>query len=304
MKRIMAAFLATVMALTGLTGCNKQNPQPEVPETPVLPGTLIGVAYATGSGMMAHSEFHIRLNRQEVEYTEFWPEDQYVENIKAVEHIPITEQQWADVETVILDLYQDGMLEAYQPKPEPENSFLDMFVSDGGDYTNLSLVWQTEDGSVEQGYYWPNDRRVITLTDLLRELADPQGREINWYESPRLKEIYFTRDHRVNTKRDYSFQLHYADYDETDPHWELIYYLGKHGAVDNGYIRLTEADWDSFVAFSQELQLEYFPEQTKSDDGFKCHLLYTNDHYKNVVLNKETEELLKTYFMKLVQQNQ
>ena len=70
MKQIMAAFLATVMALTGLTGCSKQNPQPEVPETPVLPGTLIGVAYATGSGMMAHSEFQIRLNRQEIEYTE------------------------------------------------------------------------------------------------------------------------------------------------------------------------------------------------------------------------------------------
>ena len=75
MKRTMAAILAMVMALTGLTACKKQNPQPEVPETPVLPGTLIGVSYATGSGMMARSEFHIRLNQQEVEYTEFWPED-------------------------------------------------------------------------------------------------------------------------------------------------------------------------------------------------------------------------------------
>ena len=299
----MASILATVMALTGLTGCKKQEPQPVIPETPELPGTLVGVNYATGGGMMAHSEFHIILKRQEVEYTEFWPED-YVEDINVREHVPITQQQWADVETVILDLYLGGKLEAYQPKPEPENSFLDILVLDGGDYTNLSLIWETADGTKEIGYYWPNDRRVLTLTDLLRELADPQGREIIWYESPRLKEIYFTRDHRVNTKRDYSFQLHYAEYDETDPHLELIYYLGKHGAVDNGYIRLTEADWNSFVAFSQELQLEYFPQQTKSEDDFKCHLLYTNDHYKNVVLNKETEELLKTYFMKLVQQNQ
>ena len=304
MKRIMAAFLATVMALTGLTGCNKQNPQPEVPETPVLPGTLIGVAYATGSGMMAHSEFHIRLNRQEVEYTEFWPEDQYVEDIKAGEHIPITEQQWADVETVILGLYQDGMLEAYHPKPEPESNPMDAFILDGGDYTNLSLVWQTEDGSVEQGYYWPNDRRVITLTDLLRELADPQGREITWYEAPQLDEIYFTRDHRVNTKRDYSFQLHYTDYDETDPHWELIYYLGKHGEVDNGYLRLTEADWEDFVAFAEELKLEYFPTETKSNDRFRCTLYYTDDKSKSISLNKETEELLKTHFMNLVQQPQ
>ena len=302
MKRIMAAFLATVMALTGLTGCKKQEPQPVIPETPELPGTLVGVNYATGGGMMAHSEFHIILKRQEVEYTEFWPED-YADEMTVLEPVPITQQQWADVETVLLDLYLDGKLEAYHPKPEPENSFLDIFVLDGGDYTNLSLIWETADGTKEIGYYWPGDRRVLTLTDLLQELADPQGREITWYEAPRLKEIYFTRDHRVNTKRDYSFQLHYAEYDETDPHWELIYYLGKHGAVDNGYIRLTEADWNSFVAFSQELQLEYFPEQTKSDDYFKCHLLYTDDHYKNVVLNKETEELLKTYFMQLVEQN-
>ena len=300
----MAIFLATVMALTGLTGCNKQNPQPKVPETPVPPGTLIGVAYATGGGMEAHSEFHIRLNRQEVEYTEFWPEDQYVEHIKTGEHIPITEQQWADVETVILDLYRDGMLEAYHPKPEPESNPMDAFILDGGDYTNLSLVWQTEDGSVEQDYYSPNDRRFITLTDLLRELADPQGREITWYEAPQLDEIYFTRDHRVNTKRDYSFQLHYTDYDETDPHWELIYYLGKHGEEGNGYLRLTEADWEDFVAFAEEMQLEYFPKETKSNDRFRCTLYYTDDKSKSISLNKETEELLKTYFMDLVQQPQ
>ena len=303
MKRIMAAILATVMALTGLTGCKKQEPQPVIPETPELPGTLVGVNYATGGGMMAHSEFHIILNRQEVEYTEFWPED-YVEDINVREHVPITQQQWTDVETVILDLYQDGKLEAYQPKPKPENNPMDAFILDGGDYTNLSLIWETADGTEEIGYYWPNDRRVLTLTGLLQELADPQGREITWYESPRLDEIYFTRDHRVNTKRDYSFQLHYTDYDETDPHWELIYYLGKHGEVDNGYLRLTEADWEDFVAFAEELKLEYFPTETKSNDRFRCTLYYTDDKSKSISLNKETEELLKTYFMNLVQQHQ
>ena len=175
-KRMIAMVLAAVMALMGLAGCGKTEPQPTIPETPELPGTLVGVNYATGSGMMAHSEFHIRLNRQEVEYTEFWPEDQYVENIKAGEHIPITEQQWADVETVILDLYQDGMLEAYRPKPEPESNSMDAFILDGGDYTNLSLVWETADGTEEIGYHWPGDRRVLTLIGLLQELADPQGR--------------------------------------------------------------------------------------------------------------------------------
>ena len=302
MKRIMAAFLATVMALTGLTGCGKTEPQPEMPPVYELPGTLVGVNYATGSGMMAHSEFLIRLNRQEVEYTEFWPEDEYVDEIIVQKHIPITTQQWADVETVILELYLEGLLETYKPTPEKKDPSI--FVLDGGDYTNLSLVWETADGTKEIDYYWPSDRRISTLMDLLRELADPQGREITWYETPKMDEIYFTRDHRVNTKRDYSFQLHYTSYDEVDPHWELIYYLGKHGEVDQGHLRLEETDWEAFVAFAEELQLEYFPKETKTNDWFRCKLYYTDQKSKSISLNKETEELLKGYFMSLVQQHQ
>ena len=302
MKRIMAMVLATVMALMGLTGCKKNEPQPVIPETPEQPGTLVGVNYSTGSGMMAHSEFLIRLNQQEIEYTEFWPEDEYVDEILVEEHIPITEQQWADVKTVILELYLEGLLEMY--KPAPEQNVSDVFVLDGGTYSNLSLIWETEDGTKEIGYHWPSDRRAITLMDLLRELADPQGREIVRYEAPKMDEIYFTRDHRVNTKRDYSFQLHYTSYDEVDPHWELIYYLGKHGEVDQGHLRLEETDWEAFVAFAEELQLEYFPKETKTNDWFRCTLYYTDQKSKSISLNKETEELLKGYFMNLVQQHQ
>lgn len=302
MKRVMAMVLATVMALTGLTGCRKNEPQPVIPDTPEQPGTLVGVNYATGSGMMAHSEFLIRLNRQEIEHTEFWPEAEYANDITVCDHIPITKQQWADVEAVVLGMYQDGALEAYQPAAAPENDFMDAFVLDGGDYTVFSLVWQTESGTEEIGYYWPNDRRVITLMDLLKGLADPQGREITWYETPKMDEIYFTRDHRVNTKRDYSFQLHYTSYDEVDPHWELIYYLGKHGAVSKGRVRLEEADWDNFVSFAEELQLEYFPDSTKSDKWFRCTLYYSDDTSRSILLNEETEQALYDYFMGLIPQ--
>jgi hypothetical protein len=206
------------------------------------------------------------------------------------------------LEAVILDLYQDGMLKAYQPKPDTKTDPVDAFVLDGGDYTDFSLVWETEDGPVETAYAWPSDRRILTLTALLRELADPQDREIIWYESPRLDEIYFTRKHRLNNKRDFSFQLHYTAYDELDPHWELIYYLGKHGAVDKGYIRLEQARWDAFLALAEQLQLEYFPEATKSNDFFTCQLSYTDEKYKHIVLNDETEQQLKQFFMDLIDQ--
>lgn len=299
-------ILVTVMMLSVFAACKKQEPQPVIPEVPELPGTLIGVVYAAGSGMMARSDFQIRVNRNEVEHTRFWPEE-YTDEMEVREHVPITQQQWADVETLVLGMYQDGAIEAYQPAavPEidfPEIDFADAFILDGGDYTSFSLVWQTETGTEEIGCYWPSDRRVVTLMDLLQELADPKGREIKWYGSPHMDEIYFTRDHRINTKRDYSFQLHYISYDEVDPHWELIYYLGKHGAVSKGHVRLEETDWDNFVSFAEELQLEYFPDSTKSDKWFRCTLYYSDDTSRSILLNEETEQALYDYFMGLIPQ--
>lgn len=287
-----------------LSGCGKIQPVPTAPEEKPLPGTLVGVNYATGGGMAYRTEFSIRLTKDEIEHTDFWPADFEKDEMEEKSHVPITGDQWKEVETLILELYGDRLLEEVKPTPESKlpSNLLDQFVLDGGDYTNLSLVWNTEEGTEEIDYYWPGDRRVVTLVDLLMELADPQGREITWYEAPQLCRIYFTRKHRLNNKRDFSFQLHYASYEEEEPHWELIYYLGKHGAVDKGYIRLEQAHWDAFLSLAEQLQLEYFPEATKSDDFFTCQLSYTDEKSKHIVLNDETEEQLKQFFMDLIQQ--
>ena len=300
MKRWAAGVMAVLLCLSG---CGKTQPVPTVPEEKQLPGTLVGVNYATGGGMAYRTEFSIRLTKDEIEHTEFWPADFEKDEMEEKSHVPITGDQWKEIETLVLELYGERLLEEVKPTPESKqpSDLLDHFVLDGGDYTNLSLVWETEEGRSEIGYYWPGDRRVVTLDDLLKELADPQNREIIRYESPRLDEIYFTRKHRVNNKRDFSFQLHYTAYDEADPHWELIYYLGKHGAVDKGYIRLEQAHWDAFLALAGQLQLEYFPEATKSNDFFTCQLSYTDEKSKYIVLNDETEEQLKEFFMDLIQ---
>ena len=303
MKRIAVILLVTVMILSLFTACKKQEPQPVIPEEPELPGTLISVVYAAGSGMMARSDFQIRVNRNEVEHTRFWPEE-YTDEMEVREHMPITEQQWADVETLILGMYRAGALNACQPGSVSENSILDSFVLDGGDYTDLSLVWETADGSVEQDYCWPDDQRVITLVDLLRELADPQGREIIWYEEPELRQIWITRKHKIKTDRDYSYQLYWADHDEDDPHWDLIYYLGKNGAVANGRVRVEDADWNAFLTLAEETQLEYLPEPDKTDEKFTCKLNYTNGRSKYRSLNTETEETLKAFFYSLIEKYQ
>ena len=299
MKRVTAGIMAMLTLLLGLVGCGKTQPVPTVPEKPSMPGTLVGVNYSTGGGMAHRTEFSIRLTKDEIEHTAYWPEDLDKTEMEERSHVPITAQQWADVETVLLQLYGEGLLEEHRPATEKVSS--DAFVLDGGDYTDLSLVWETDEGTEEISYYWPGDRRVLTLMDLLKELAEPIGREIVWYDPPQLDEIYFTRDHRVNTERDYSFQLHWADY-EAEPYWELTYYLGKHGEVDQGHLRLEEADWEAFVAFAEEIQLEYFPTPTKDDPLFICRVYYTDGSYKNLNINKETEQQLKQFFFNWIEQ--
>ena len=300
MIRIAAMIMVVAMAFTA---CGKQEPQPEVPPPRDLPGTLTGVAYATGGGMVAHTDFCIRVNREEIEYTSFWPLDEYTDEMEELTHVPIEEEQWTDIETVILDIYLDWALTDVSHETDSKTLIKDAFVLDGGDYTTLSLTWETENGPVEIGYSWPRDRRTRTLTDLLKELADPQGCEIVWYEEPQLRQIYFTRKHLINNKRDFSFQLYWTDYDEEDPYLKLIYYLGKYGAVAQDYVRMENADWDAFLTLVEETQLEYFPTNEESSDRFECRLNYTDDSYKSIKLNKDTEERLKDFFMGLIEQS-
>ena len=104
----------------------------------------------------------------------------------------------------------------------------------------------------------------------------------------------------MRTDRDYSFQFFWADYDEDDPHWQLTYYLGKHGEVANGRIRMEQAHWDGFLEFAEDLQLEYFPETGRDDKWFTCKLSYTDGSNRYIQLNSETEERLKTFFHDLI----
>lgn len=292
MKRVAAGVMAFLLCLSG---CGKTQPTPTVPEEKKSPGTLIGVRYSQSDPTIAGYDFSIDLTKHEIRSACFYPGELGGQAQMEKTQIPITEKQWEDVRTVIFDLYPN-MEEIKESKADRPN---DAFVLDGGDSTELFLVWQTQDGIEEIGYQCPSDRRVLTLTALLRELADPQGREITWYEAPQLHKIYFSRKHRVNTKRDYSFQLHWAEYGEEAPCWELIYYLGKHGALGQGRLHLEQAHWDAFLDLAETLQLEYFPQT--SDARSTCRLNYTDETYKHIALNDVTEERLKQFFVDLIQ---
>lgn len=150
------------------------------------PGTLTGVMFSYSGGMTIRNDFFIWLSPEAIVETFYYPE----EPPKGVgwheqfdkENVPITAGQWADVEQVVLELYP-------LMKPEPErkrglwNSPGHWFGAvDGSDSSSITLIWTTEEGEQKIRYAPPDDDRIHTLTVLLRELADPIGREIPRYD--------------------------------------------------------------------------------------------------------------------------
>jgi hypothetical protein len=55
-------------------------------------------------------------------------------------------------------------------------------ILDGGDSTDFSVEWQTEEGIITEKVSDPNGTNGYRLYLLLQELADPIGREIHGLE--------------------------------------------------------------------------------------------------------------------------
>lgn len=151
------------------------------------PGTLVGVMYSCSGGMTVREDFFIWLSPEAIVETFYYPE----EPPKGVgwhdrfekENVPISAEQWTDVEQVVLELYP-----LMKPKPEPG---IDLWSSlgrwlggakDESSSSSITLIWDTEEGEQRIKYSSPNDKRISTLVALLKELADPIGREIPRYD--------------------------------------------------------------------------------------------------------------------------
>ena len=187
---LCAAALALILLLSGalylkqLGGGSSMQKEYSLP-----PGTLTGIMYSDSGGMTVREDFFIWLSPEAIVETFYYPE----EPPKGVgwhdrfekEDVPITAEQWADVEQVVLELYP-----LMKPKPEPR---IDLWISlgrwlggvkDEVSSSSITLIWDTEEGEQRIKYASPNDKRISTLVALLKELADPIGREIPRYDPP------------------------------------------------------------------------------------------------------------------------
>ena len=156
----------------------------KVPAIP--PGILTGIMYSYSGGMTDRNDFFIWLSPEAIVETFYYPEEppkgvDWHERFDK-ENVPITVGQWTDVEQVVMELYP-------LMKPEPERkhslwSYLGRWFGavDSNDSSCITLIWDTEEGEQKIRYSPPEDDRIHTLTALLKELADPIGREIPRYD--------------------------------------------------------------------------------------------------------------------------
>ena len=186
---LCTAALALILLLAGALYLKQQGgSSPMQTESSTPPGTLSGVMYGYSGGMTVREDFFIWLSPEAIVETFYYPE----EPPKGVgwhdrfekENVPISAQQWTDVEQVVLELYP-----LMKPKPEPR---IDLWSSlgrwlggakdDEVSSSSITLIWDTEEGEQRIKYSSPNDKRISTLVALLKELADPIGREIPRYD--------------------------------------------------------------------------------------------------------------------------
>ena len=174
-------LLAGVLYFKQQEGNSSMQTEPSLP-----PGTLTGVMYGCSGGMTVRNDFFIWLSPDAIVETFYYPEEPpkgvgwHVQFEK--ENVPITAEQWTDVEQVVLELYP-----LMKPKPEPRIDLWSSLgrwlggVKDEVSSSSITLIWDTEEGEQRIKYASPNDKRISTLVALLKELADPIGREIPRY---------------------------------------------------------------------------------------------------------------------------
>ena len=288
--------------LTFLFGCAGKKPTPidttdlgEMPpafvkEMPDVPGKLTGIKYEYSAGSMVyHSEFAIDLIEDEIVSCEYWGRSN--SDMVTKEHAPIKDTQWQDVEKAVMDLW--GVWEEIPDKilnAEPDTD-MDFYVLDGGGYNRWWLTWETDEGTKTIQYYYPSDRRITTLIDILQNIADGGNRKITWYEQPTLTAATY-----INDKTDCSFQCTWWDGENSG--YRLIVRFNEGSEKVDIYDHADESIWEAARPAFEWLDPEQYPDGSYSDPVC-LNLQYSDQSYKTIKLDKKTVNIIEPYLRKL-----
>ncbi len=182
MKKFFSVFVFFALITLAFGGCGGEE------DMKTAPGTLVGIHYNITNGSIANADFYIYVTPYNF-VAEYMPENEdewiydevtlgYVMTEKTGE---VTKEQWKAIEETVLTVYPE-----IAPKEIKESFFKKLMkkfiveptILDGGDSTDFSAEWQTEEGIVTENLYNPQGTNGCRLHLLLQELADPIGREI------------------------------------------------------------------------------------------------------------------------------
>ena len=142
-NRVLALF-CVLLCLVGMGGCRK-----EIANQPT--GELVGISYERTVGSVYGEDKTIRMSAHEIIYAECFSEETL--EYAVVEAVSMDEGVWEAGRGLVLAAYP-YLTEITEPTPMErlKDRFLKAQVLDGGDETLLTLVWETEDGTVTKDY--------------------------------------------------------------------------------------------------------------------------------------------------------
>lgn len=154
----------------------------------IAPGTLCGICYYRTNSSVANADFHIYVTPYDF-VAEYLPENEkdwiYDEDscsyIMSKKKAEISEKQWKEIEETFLAVYpeitpiktKESFFEKIKRKFIKEPTILD-----GGDKISVKAEWKTEEGIITEVFYAPQGENGYRFDLILKELADPIGREI------------------------------------------------------------------------------------------------------------------------------
>lgn len=269
-------------------------------------GKLVGIHYYYYNFSSYGSDEEYKFTTEKLENAMYLlrEDGSFVEHEK--KNQPITGEQWKQIDDAVAAIFhlmnekdntvnREALLSDINEDFKPEEPLI---VWDGRSRFKLTLYWDNGKEITEKDYYRPDDRRFCTLLDIMREIANPIGREIKYYGEPIPVGIYVFE--KENDKNSWSFQCTLVNNDEPYGPRYFFCHLYSNGVWDNFSPIVYEDTWQKIYDRIMKMGLcEMEPLGFRRDEE-GCTLYLDDGKQPSLELSKMQRKELKSFFMELM----
>ncbi|MGN0657748.1 MAG: hypothetical protein ACI4KR_13250 [Ruminiclostridium sp.] len=300
--------------------------------------TLCGVEYRYRSSMTYGSDISIHITDKEIVYASYYPwegiynYDGDLNEEIIIEHQPIEQEQWADIEKAVngllpvlgegevinaaentafsfasgfpsLNGFSGGFpsLDGFSGSLQPLGGFVgDYQPLDGIDSSVFRLTWREDGKETTYSYPKPGDKRFLTLIDVLCETVHPVGREIIWYGEQVIEGVYVTTGNAHSGKdSDFSFQC--TKKAGTDNEWWFFANYGENEQPVSYTTTVNEQIWNRVSEKLTELNVTQW-EEGKYGNDLKLTLYYSDEKQVHFTPDKNNLNELRSFFLGIIEE--